>query len=140
MFLVIGSSRKSTYLKVFFFFKFKILELLERPYDVLRKTPYLRKLETDGKDLRWQPASDIPFENESVSRSVVSDSLRPHGQSMGFSRQEYWSGLQFPSAGELPDPGIKPRSPALQPDSLPYELPEKLDVPFIKTKQTHSRG
>ena len=52
--------------------------------------------------------------------------------SMGFSRQESWSGLPFPSAGELPDLGIKPGSPALQPDSLPYELPEKLDVPFIK--------
>ena len=33
--------------------------------------------------------------------------------SMGFSRQEYWSGLQFPSPGDLPDSGIKPRSPAL---------------------------
>ena len=41
---------------------------------------------------------------------------------MGFSRQEYWSGLPFPSAGNLPDPGIKPRSPALQTDSLPSEL------------------
>ena len=34
--------------------------------------------------------------------------------SMGFSRQEYWSGLPFPSPGDLPDPGIKRRSPALQ--------------------------
>ena len=34
--------------------------------------------------------------------------------SMGFSRQEYWSGLSFPSPGDLPDPGIKPRSPAFQ--------------------------
>ena len=33
--------------------------------------------------------------------------------SMGFSRQEYWSGLPFPSPGDLPDPGIKPGSPAL---------------------------
>ena len=39
--------------------------------------------------------------------------------SMGFSRQEYCSGLPFPSPGDLPDPGIKPRSPALQADSLP---------------------
>ena len=39
--------------------------------------------------------------------------------SMGFSRQEYWSGLPFPSPGDLPDPGIKPRSPALQADTLP---------------------
>ena len=39
--------------------------------------------------------------------------------SMGFSRQEYWSGLPFPSPGDLPDPGIKPAFPALQVDSLP---------------------
>ena len=42
--------------------------------------------------------------------------------SMGCSRQEYWSGLPFPSAGDLPDPGIEPTSPALQADSLPTEL------------------
>ena len=42
--------------------------------------------------------------------------------SMGFSRQQYWSGLPFPSPGDLPNPGIKPRSPALQADSLPTEL------------------
>ena len=41
--------------------------------------------------------------------------------SMGFPRQEYWSGLPFPSPGDLPDPGIKPWSPALQADSLPSE-------------------
>ena len=45
--------------------------------------------------------------------------------SMGFSRQEYWSGLPFPSPGDLPDPGIEPRSPALQADALPYKLPGK---------------
>ena len=37
--------------------------------------------------------------------------------SVGFSRQEYWRGLSFPSPGDLPDPGIKPRSPALLEDS-----------------------
>ena len=44
--------------------------------------------------------------------------------SMGFSRQEYWSGLPFPSPGDLPNPGIEPGSPALQADSLPTELVE----------------
>ena len=39
--------------------------------------------------------------------------------SMGFSRQEYWSGLPFPSPWDLPNPGIEPRSPALKADSLP---------------------
>ena len=38
---------------------------------------------------------------------------------MGFPRQEYWSGVLFPSLGDLPDPGIKPKSPALQMNSLP---------------------
>ena len=41
---------------------------------------------------------------------------------MGFSRKEYWSGLPFPSPGDLPDPRIEPRSPALQTNSLPTEL------------------
>ena len=43
--------------------------------------------------------------------------------SMGFSRQEYWSGLPFPSAGDLPDPGIEPRSLAFQADALTSEPP-----------------
>ena len=44
-------------------------------------------------------------------------------QSMRFSRQEYWSGLPFPSQGDLPNPGIEPGSPALQTDALPSEPP-----------------
>ena len=54
-----------------------------------------------------------------VSRSVVSDSATPWTVarqaplSVRFSRQEYWSGLPFPSLGDLPNPGIKPRSPAV---------------------------
>ena len=50
---------------------------------------------------------------------------------MGFSRQEYWSELPFPSPGHLPNPGIEPESPALQADSLPTELRGK---PFIFLK------
>ena len=45
--------------------------------------------------------------------------------SMGFSRQECWSGLPFPSPGDFPDPGIKPGSPALQADALLSEPPGK---------------
>ena len=45
--------------------------------------------------------------------------------SMGYSRQEYWSGLPFPSPGDLPDPGIEYRSPALQADVLTSEPPGK---------------
>ena len=46
--------------------------------------------------------------------------------SMGFPRQEYWSGLPFPSPGYLPDPGIEPRPPALQADALTSEPPGKV--------------
>ena len=66
-----------------------------------------------------------------VSWSVISNSLWPHGLhslsgSLRFSRQDYWSGLPFLSPGVLPNPGIKPESPALQVDSLPPELPENI--------------
>ena len=45
--------------------------------------------------------------------------------SMGFSRQNYWSGLPFPSPGDIPNPGIKPGSPSLQTGALPSEPPGK---------------
>ena len=45
--------------------------------------------------------------------------------SMGFARQEYWSGLPLPSPGDLPDPGMEPRSPTLQADALTSEPPGK---------------
>ena len=68
-----------------------------------------------------------------LSHSVMSDSLLPHGLQparlpcpWGFPRQEYCSGLPCPPPGDLANPGIKPRSPALQVDSIPSEPPEKL--------------
>ena len=51
--------------------------------------------------------------------------VTPWIESMEFSRPEYWNGLPFPSPRDLPNPGIKPRSPALQADSLPAEPPGK---------------
>ena len=57
--------------------------------------------------------------------------------SLGFSRQEHWSGLPFSSPGDLPDPGIEPGSPALQADSLLTELggkPHHIICPFFKIK------
>ena len=72
------------------------------------------------------------------SRSVISDSLRPHGlqpaklqRPWDFSGQEYWSGLPFPPLGDLPNPGIKPRSPALQADSLPLSHQGSLGFLYI---------
>ena len=56
----------------------------------------------------------------------------PPGSSVhGFSRQKYWSGLLFPSSGDLPNPGIEPRSPTLQTDSLPTEPPAKPIAMYI---------
>ena len=48
--------------------------------------------------------------------------------SIGFSRQEYWSGLPFPSPGDLPDPGIELWSPTLQGDALTFEPPGKITM------------
>ena len=66
-----------------------------------------------------------------ISCSVVSNSVSPSTIAcqtppcMEFSRQEHWNGKPFPSAGDLPEPGINPESPALQVDSLPSEPPGK---------------
>ena len=67
-----------------------------------------------------------------LSRSVTSNSLQPLGLQparllcpWGFSRQEYWSGLPCTPPEDLPKPGIQPRSPTLQADSLPSEPPGK---------------
>ena len=76
--------------------------------------------------LRYRSCTSVAV----LSHSVMSDSLRPHGLQptkllcpWGFSRQEYWSGLPCPHPGDLPNPGIEPRSPALWEDSLPSEQP-----------------
>ena len=55
-------------------------------------------------------------------------SLHQVSPSMGFSRQEHWSGSTFPSPGDLPHSGIKPGSPAMQADALPSEPPGKLAI------------
>ena len=65
--------------------------------------------------------------------------------SMGFPRQEYWSGLPFPSPGDLPDPGIEPGSPSLQADSLLSEPPgkskkENIYKLFLSSDFRHSDG
>ena len=71
-----------------------------------------------------------------LSLSIMSDSLQPHGLyparvlcPWGLSRQESWSGLPCNPTGDFPNPGIKPRSPTLQVDSLPSEPPGK---PLLK--------
>ena len=76
---------------------------------------YQNKKKTHKKQ---QPREAILF----VTPRTVAHQAPP---SMGFSRQEYWSGLPFPSPGDLPDPGIKPRSLTLQADALTSEPPGK---------------
>ena len=68
---------------------------------------------------------------------VISNSMQPHRDKparilcpWGFSRQKYWSGLPCPPPGDLPKPGIKPRSPTLQVDTLPSEPLGKLWKPL----------
>ena len=87
----------------------------------LESITYMRRANTKG-----QTAYDSSFLRRlCVSRLVMSDSLRPHGLQPArllCPWQEHWSGLLFPSPGDLPEPGIEPGSPALQADSLPSEL------------------
>ena len=59
---------------------------------------------------------------------------------MEFSRQEYWSGLPFLSPGDLPDPGIEPKSPALQADALTSELPGKPQDLLFSSQETSRAG
>ena len=64
------------------------------------------------------------FKLVAQSRLTLCDPMDHASQAplpMEFSRHEYWSGLPFPSPGDLPDPGIETRSPALQANSLPIE-------------------
>ena len=91
--------------------------------------------------------SNVYERSESESCSVVSDSLRPHGlyspwnspgQNTGVERKKKKKntgvGSLFPSPGDLPNPGIEPRSPALQVDSLPAELSGKPRLCIIPLK------
>ena len=60
--------------------------------------------------------------------------------SMGFSRQDYWSGLPFPSPSDLPQPGFKPKCPALQADSLQSEPPEEQSFQIITNIRGEGNG
>ena len=72
------------------------------------------KVESESEVAQWCPTLHDPW-----------TAAYQASQSMGFSRQEYWSGVPFPSPGDLPDLGIEPRSPALQADALPSASPGK---------------
>ena len=72
--------------------------------------PLKKEMATHSSVLAWE----VPWTEESVGP-----------QSMGYSRQEYWSGLPFPCSGDLPNPGIESISPAFQADALPSKPPGK---------------
>ena len=74
------------------------------------------------RTLKWSEVSSLSHVQLFATRWTVAHQAL---LSMGFSRQGYWSGLPFPSPGELPDPGIEPRSPALRAGALPSEPPGK---------------
>ena len=86
---------------------------------------------------KWISLRNTHVKVEVWVTSVMSDSATPwtvaHQAplSMEFSLEAYWSGLSFPSPGDLPDTGIEPGSPALQVDSLPSEPPEKPRYTYI---------
>ena len=73
-------------------------------------------------DLKSESESEVAHSCPTLCDPV---DYNPPGSSVGFSRQDYWSGLPFPSPGDLPDPGIEPRSPALQAHALTSEPPGK---------------
>ena len=86
------------------------------PYCIIKLLSYVSSL------YKVTPSSYITIESESISHSVVSNSLPPQAPpSMGFSRQEYWNGFPCPPPGNLSDAGIEPT--ALQADSLLSEPP-----------------
>ena len=92
------------------------------PYDSRVETAwwcndYVNKIALQICHLKWKLLSHVQLSETLWTRQVP--------LSMGFSRQEYWSRLPFPSPGDIPNPGTKPTSPTLQADSLPSVPPGK---------------
>ena len=107
--------------------------LSETAYLLVCKRPSARGGGEAKKSATWSKSGKVAqlswLEEALVAQSCLT--LQPYGLgrqaslSMGFSRQEYWSGLPFPSPGDLPDPGIEPGSPAFQTDSWPSEVKKR---------------
>ena len=102
--------------------------------------PYFITLSQEDSSINITALCFIESENE-VTQSCLTlwdpwTVVYQAPQSMEFSRQEYWSGLPFPSPEDLPNPGIEPESPALQADALPSEPPRKPYVSFSSVAQS----
>ena len=97
----------------------------------------------------WKKSYDQPEKKKRKKESEVAQACptlcnpmdcSPSGSSVhGIIRQEYWSGLPFPSPGDLPNPGIEPRSPALLADALLSEPPGKPSKEFIELQINDAR-
>ena len=81
--------------------------------------------EHDVLERRCKDKILLPFAQSCPTLCDPMDSSLPGSAVHGIFGQEYWSGLPFPCPGDLPNPGIEPRSPALQTDTLPSEAPGK---------------
>ena len=99
-----------------------------------------------SRPLNWEPRvlNTGPSVKVLVAQSCPSNSMQTLWTvacqaplSMEFSRQEYWIGLPFPSLGYLPDPGMDPRSPSLQADSVSSKPPEKSPISFLWNSTWH---
>ena len=105
------------------------------PRMFIKKCSWDQHLWSGRKQVQAEGESEPPLNPVRFSSVQLLSRVRPFATprtvarqaplSMGFSRQEYWSGLPFPSPGDLLNLGIKPRSPALQADALTSELPGK---------------
>ena len=104
------------------------------------KTIFLIKLRPQKKEVeagmcllwlevKWREVKSFSHVRLFANPWIVAHQAPP---SMGFSRQEYWSGLPFLYPGDLPDPGIEPRSPTLQADALTSEPPGKPKIRKFK--------
>ena len=125
-----------TFLTCFFSFS---LSLFSKDTTVLYFGHFLERL-FSGVTLASAALSRL--QHSVLSHSVMSDSETPWTVArqaplpMGCPRQENWSGLPFPSPGDLPDSGIKPRSPALLADTLQSELPGKCRRDYSQKEKT----
>ena len=103
-------------------------DCIQPSHPLLSPSPPAFNLSQHQGLFKWVSSSqDVKLKVKSVTGSVMSDPLttwavaRQAPLSMEFSRQEYWSGLPFPSPGDLPYPGVELKPPAFQADSLPSE-------------------